>query len=409
MIVNKNLIRLNRFKIDFKKLYLRFMNLTQLFERIYQEIRVDDFESRFLPFSKLKFYLDLNYPEKKLIGKSFLDNEIYLIKIGNGNKKVFCWSQMHGNESTGTRAMLDVFEFLNSENELNQKIKESVSLYYVPMLNPDGSNRYSRRNASGIDLNRDYIKESSTEIRALKRTVNEIKPDFLFNLHDQRSIFNVSGSSKPATLSFLAPSPDVRRSVTEVRKKSMDVIGCIYNQLETVMPGHIARFSDEFYPTSTGDNFMKAGFSNLLIEAGHFPNDYQRNEVRRFNALAILLALEKISDSKKDDSELYQKIPENDNKSLDIVLRNVSVKSKSAESLIDIGIYFEEKLNLKNQEIEFHSRIEEIGDLSAYFGHLDLDMEGRTWIGKDTMYPKIGKPADFSVGSIHFENGVFIG
>lgn len=409
MFVSENLMRLNRLKIDFKKLYLRFMNLTQLFEEIYQEIRIEDFESRFLSFSKLKSFLDLNYPEKKLIGKSFLDNDIYLIKIGNGNKKVFGWSQMHGNESTGTRAMLDVFEFLKSENELSQKIKESVGLYFVPMLNPDGSNRYSRRNACGIDLNRDYVKESSTEIRALKRTVNEIKPDFLFNLHDQRSIFNVSGSSKPATLSFLAPSPDVQRSVTEARKKSMDVIGYIYKQLETVMPGHIARFSDEFYPTSTGDNFMKAGYTNLLFEAGHFPNDYQRNEVRRFNALAILLALEKISDSKEDDSELYHKIPENDKKSLDIVLRNVSVKSKSAESLIDIGIYFEEKLNLDKQEIEFHSRIEEIEDLSSYFGHLDLDMEGRIWIGKNSMYPEIGKAADFSVGSIHFENGVFKG
>lgn len=385
------------------------MNLTEFFERNYQKKKVEGFDSKFLTYTLLKEYLDQNFKTKRAIGKSFLGNEIYLLKFGDGKKRVLIWSQMHGNESTGTRAMLDVMIFLKSANQLIQEVLKNLSIYFIPILNPDGANLYTRRNAAGVDLNRDFLRESSAEIKVLKRIVNEIKPEFLFNLHDQRTIFNVSGTPKPATLSFLAPSPDKDRSQTDARMKSMDVVGYMAKNLEKVIPGYIARFTDEFYPTSTGDNFMKSAYSTILIEAGHFPNDYNRDEVRRYNALAILLGIQKISTITTDDSEYYQNIPENDKKSLDIILRNVSVKSECAESLLDIGIYFEEKPDFENHSLNLISKIEEVGDLSAYYGHLDFDMQAKVYKGKSSLFPEVGKIADFSVGQIHFENGKFRG
>lgn len=384
------------------------MDFLKLFHRKYNEILVPGFDSKFLPYLKLKNYLDLKFPDKKFLGNSFLGNEIYSLKKGRGSKKILIWSQMHGNESTGTRAMLDVFEFLNLDEENIEKLLNEVTIYFIPMLNPDGATTYTRRNAVGIDLNRDFISESSPEIRILKNYVHEIQPDFIFNLHDQRSIFNVNNTPKSATLSFLAPSPDLERSVTEARLKSMTIIGKIAKTLETLIPGQIARFSDEFYPTSTGDNFMKAGFSNLLFEAGHFPNDYARSETRKYNALAILLAMEAIAIPQKPNAADYFKIPENNKKSLDVILRNVAVKCGTQESLIDIGIYFEEHLNLEKQEIDLVSKIEETGDLSGWFGHLDLDMKGAEYDGNSELYPKLGQSADFKVGKIQFENGKFI-
>src|SRR5690606_1036587 len=180
-------------------------------------------------------------------------------------------------------------------------------------------------------------------------------------------------------------------------------------EMESIIPGYIARFSDEFYPTSTGDNFMKEGFPCLLFEAGHFPQDYSRKQVRKFNALAILLALEKISEMENAGKGDYDKIPRNSQKCLDIVLRNVLVKSKESESLLDIGIYFEERLDVEKQEIVFYARIEEIGDLSSYFGHLDIDKKGKIYVGKSAEFPVVGESADFSVGSIDFEKGKFNG
>ncbi|HLV23503.1 MAG TPA: M14 family zinc carboxypeptidase [Moheibacter sp.] len=383
------------------------MRLIDLFGKEYERIRVEGFGSKYLPFMKLKNYLDENFPEKILIGKSFLGNDIYGLKIGTGKTKIMAWSQMHGNETTGTRCMLDVFSFLNLNNEWTEKLLKSVSFYFIPMLNPDGSTLYTRRNAAGIDLNRDFLQEASPEIKVLKSFVNKIKPDFLFNLHDQRTIFNVGGTNKPATLSFLAPSPDISRTETEPRIKAMTVINHIYKGLNEIIPGYLARFTDEFYSTSTGDNFMNAGYPIILFEAGHYPNDYQRNKVRKFHALAILLAVEKISLEETAEVGEYHQIPINDKKFLDIVLRNVLVNSNEAESLLDIGIYFEELLDVEAQEIIYCSRIEEIGDLSGFYGHLDIDKKGKIYLGKSSIFPKIGEKADFSVGNIHFEKGKF--
>lgn len=403
----KKINRLKRLKIPFKKLYLRLMNLIEFFEENYPKIKVEGFDSKFLPHTLLKTHLDCNFSQRELLGHSFLGNDIYLLKIGCGSKKILVWSQMHGNESTGTKAMLDVFEFLKLGHKISQNLTEKLSLYFIPMLNPDGAERYMRRNSCGIDLNRDFVKEASVEIKLLKKAVYELRPDFLFNLHDQRTIFNVGGTPRPATLSLLAPSPDKSRSVTPERKQSMEVIAYIYNRLQSILPGHIARFSDEFYPTSTGDNFMLEGFANILFEAGHYPNDYERKHVRRFNALALLLAMEKIADDKESNAEVYVKIPENDKKSLDVLLRNVLLKSENAESLIDFGIYFEEKLNQESGQLEWFSKIEEIGDLSAYYGHLEIDMNGKEYCGHSSILPEPGQLADFSVGDIHFDQGRF--
>ena len=385
------------------------MGLTEIFADNYERIRVDGLESKYLPFLRLKEYLDRYFPDKILLGKSFLGNDIYGLKIGSGPIKILAWSQMHGNESTGTKAMLDVWEFLKLDENWSKRILEKVSFYFIPMLNPDGSSLYTRRNAAGIDMNRDFLREASPEIKILKKLVSQIQPDFLFNLHDQRTIFNVGYTAKPATLSFLAPSPDATGSETPARIKAMDIINYMAKELENIIPGHIARFSDEFYPTSTGDNFMKQGFPCLLFEAGHYLNDYRRIQVRKYNSLAILLALERISLMETAEKGDYDAIPRNNQKCLDIILRNVLIHLNEYSSLVDIGIYFEERLDVEKQEIIFNSRIEEIGDLSGYFGHLDIDKKGKIYVGRSAVFPVAGELADFTVGTIDFEKGKFNG
>ena len=49
-------------------------------------------------------------------GESAQHREIYLIKWGAGKTKVFLWSQMHGDEPTATMALLDMFNFLSSDD-----------------------------------------------------------------------------------------------------------------------------------------------------------------------------------------------------------------------------------------------------------------------------------------------------
>ena len=58
-----------------------------------------------------------NFQSLQTIGKSVNCLPIYGLKVGNGPIRVLLWSQMHGNESTATRAVLDILDCFNSSKE----------------------------------------------------------------------------------------------------------------------------------------------------------------------------------------------------------------------------------------------------------------------------------------------------
>ena len=91
------------------------------------------------------------------IGKSVKGENIYSITIGNGAKKVLLWSQMHGNESTTTKALFDMFNVLSHSNVFSDTILNNCTLMVIPMLNPDGAETYARFNANNIDFIRPTI------------------------------------------------------------------------------------------------------------------------------------------------------------------------------------------------------------------------------------------------------------
>ena len=319
--------------------------------------------------------LDAKYFVKERIGASENGVPIFKIKIGTGNRRVLIWSQMHGNESTGTKALFDLFQFIKSPGELFS-IRDSVlgncTLIIVPMLNPDGSKSFTRVNANDIDLNRDAVERVAVESNLLRGVLEEFTPDFCFNLHDQRTIFNVEGTKNPASISFLAPSEDLERSLTKGRIETMSVIVSMNELLSEIIPGHIGRYTDEFYPTATGDNFQKLGHNTVLIEAGHYHEDYDREIVRKFNFFALLQGLSFIASG--DDYSNYKPyfdIPNNDKKYYDIIYRNVK---KSFGGLEDIAFQYGHVV--KNDKLVFVEEEVSRGDLKAFMGYKEYDMKG---------------------------------
>ena len=311
---------------------------------------------------------------KKEIGTSENGTPIYALKVGAGKKRILVWSQMHGNESTGTKAMFDLFKFLqNAEGleEVHDTILERCTLLFVPMLNPDGSEKFTRVNINDVDLNRDAVDLVAKESRVLRALLDEFNPEFCFNLHDQRTIFNVEGTKNPATISFLAPSEDLERTLTEGRKETMSVIVSMNALLSGVIPNHIGRYTDEFYPTATGDNFQKLGHNTILIEAGHYYDDYDRDQVRKFNFFAMLQGILFIASS--DDYSLYEpyfKIPNNDKMCYDIIYRNVQNKKGAIEDVAYQYDYLVVEGELVMEASEF-SR----GDLKEFTGHKEVDLK----------------------------------
>jgi hypothetical protein len=305
---------------------------------------------RYITINTIKELIDNLIYEKNILGYSYLEKPIYQIKLGSGKKKILIWSQMHGNESTGTKAIFDLLHFFSSPNELEtikNVILENCSIIIIPILNPDGAELYTRENAQKIDLNRDAVDLKAPESRLLHQILHQFKPDYCFNLHDQRPFFSVGKENLPATLSFLAPSEDKERTITNGRKETMRVIVAMNKGLQKYIPNQIGRYTDEFYPTATGDNFQKAGFNTILIEAGHFQNDYEREITRKYNYLALLLGLDFIASNNDTNFNDYFNIPNIEKNYFEIMLSNVVLNGKK----IQVGVYFKDYLF--NNKIKF--------------------------------------------------------
>ncbi|WP_435262733.1 M14 family zinc carboxypeptidase [Tenacibaculum sp. nBUS_03] len=338
-------------------------------EKEYLSIKEDTLKGRWITFKDIEsLYSKLpNYIESKIIGTSEEGTPIYKLKLGKGNKKVFMWSQMHGNESTGTKAVFDFLNFIkqNQSKDIVKSILTNTEIHIIPMLNPDGAQAYTRVNANNIDLNRDAVDLIAKESKLLRSILEEVNPEFCFNLHDQRTIFGVEGTSNPATISFLAPSEEESRSITKGRIQTMNVIIAMNNLLQKIIPNHVGRYTDEFYPTATGDNFQKLGHNTILIEAGHYPDDYDREEVRKFNFYALIQGFFHISTNKVfNNYEEYFSIPNNIKNFYDIIYR-----SKNNEK--DIAYQYAEKIESNKFVLTLIKEKE--GDLKSYLSHKEFN------------------------------------
>ncbi|MFK8060237.1 MAG: M14 family zinc carboxypeptidase [Polaribacter sp.] len=299
------------------------------------------------------------------IGVSEENRPIHQLKIGKGAKKILLWSQMHGNESTGTKALFDLFNcFTNLNETVFKEILEECTLLFIPMLNPDGAQMYTRVNANDIDLNRDAVDRNAKESKLLRTILEEFNPQFCFNLHDQRTIFSVEGTKNPATISFLAPSEEVTRKLTKGRIETMDVIVSMNIMLQNVIPDFVGRYTDEFYPTATGDNFQKLGYNTILIESGHYPNDYNREESRKYTFFSILQGLYHIAKTSVFNTyKPYFEIPNNDKIFYDVIHRYSDFEN-------DVAYQYKDEI-IKNKFVSKLVKVDD-NDLKSKIGHNEI-------------------------------------
>ena len=203
-----------------------------------------------------------------ITGSSYEGRHIRVFRCGSGRVKVLAWSQMHGNEPTSTLALLDAMKYLEQGGSGASEILSKLTVIAIPMLNPDGYIRYDRRNAQGIDVNRDAQSLISPEARLLMKVWEDYKPDFALNLHDQETRYTSLQPLTPSLLAMLAPECNYEKSVTPARERAMKAIAAIADNLQDIAAGRIAKYDDVYTPTAFGDTFMKLGTSSILIEAG---------------------------------------------------------------------------------------------------------------------------------------------
>ncbi|MDO9455672.1 M14 family zinc carboxypeptidase [Nocardioides sp.] len=131
--------------------------------------------------------------EKRVVGRSVDDRPIVAYHLGDPDQPkvetVVLFSTMHGNEGATRRALSALVQ---------GPTVVGLDLWVVPVYNPDGLAAGSRRNARGVDLNRNFPYRwadldgnyesgskaaSEPETRAIMRFLRDVDPDWLLSFH----------------------------------------------------------------------------------------------------------------------------------------------------------------------------------------------------------------------------------
>jgi hypothetical protein len=317
------------------------------------------------------------------VGSSLEGRSINLISTGTGPFRVLLWSQMHGDEPTATAALFDVFEYFqrHREDPAVRRILSSLTLYFVPMLNPDGAERYQRRNAQGIDVNRDALSLQTPEGQVLKAVRDRFNPRVGFNLHNQGWNTSVGDPPKPATISLLSVAYDKDRSENAGRKLTKKLCAVIRDAIEPFASGQIGRYDDEFEVRAFGDNLTLWGTPVVLIETGPFSAEPDAALVR-LNFVAIVSALDALATGNvnKADAKRYESLPMNESRLFYVLVTNATILTGSGVPAFtgDIGISGNRRVRVVDgrRQIVMQSSINDLGDLRTYGAIRVVDGQG---------------------------------
>ena len=140
---------------------------------------------------------------RRVLGHSVHGRPIVAWHLGEpGQQKVVLISLMHGNEPAPRRILM---------NLRDGAAVHGVDLWVVPVYNPDGFARHTRKNAHGVDLNRNYPYKwarltgnyysgrkpaSEPETRAMMRFLSKVKPAYVLSFH--QPLHGVDVTERPA-------------------------------------------------------------------------------------------------------------------------------------------------------------------------------------------------------------------
>lgn len=308
-------------------------------------------------------------------GHSAEGREIKHLTFGSGPTTVLLWSQMHGNESTATMSLADIIRFFHDQPDhpVARRIASGATIHMIPMLNPDGAERFQRRNAQGIDVNRDARLLQTPEGQTLKAVRDALEPDFGFNLHDQSARYRVGSSDRTVAIALLAPAFNEAKDVDAKRRRAMQVASLLIEVMEPLVGGHIAKYDDTYNPRAFGDLMGAWGASTILIESGGWRDDPQKQHLRKTNFVGILAALDAIATGHYADydPDVYDNLQYNGSALSDLLVLGGTIVVAGLRPLkADILIDYERPL------LREGGRIADIGDMLGVEAQDTLHVDG---------------------------------
>jgi hypothetical protein len=101
-------------------------------------------------------------------------------------KRLLYLCRQHGHEPASTEGALAFIRELVKADAGSPLVEDlrHVTVYIVPMANPDGAEAFLRHNAHNVDLNRDWLRRTQPETQAWYQAVMKIKPDLMTDQHE---------------------------------------------------------------------------------------------------------------------------------------------------------------------------------------------------------------------------------
>ena len=329
--------------------------------------------------------LQSRHPGLATIAAEGLSSEgrpIPLLRVGAGPTGILLWSQMHGDEPAATAALLDLLNWLGAHraDPTVQRILSGLTLWIIPMLNPDGTERTQRRNAQEIDINRDALRLASPEARFLKAARERAQPALGFNLHNQNPMLRAGREGAQAAISVLSVPGDDADSITPGTRRTRQLAVLTRQLAETYAPGRVARYDTEYTERAFGDSMTRWGTATLLVETGGWSGPDESARLVRLNFVVLAGALAALADGSLDriDSAAYDRIPLNERDAMDtLVVRNVRLASGRGlpPFAADLAFVVPDPFTGGSG----HRRepaLTDLGDLSATLGLAEIDAKG---------------------------------
>ena len=331
-------------------------------------------------------------------GASVEGRRIPLLKVGSGATGVLLWSQMHGDEPTATSALLDLLNWLGTQraDPTVQRILSGLTLWIIPMLNPDGTERTQRRNAQEIDINRDALRLSSPEARFLKAARDRAQPAIGFNLHNQNPLLRAGREGNQAAISLLSVPGDEADTVTPGTRRTRQLAVLARQLAEVFAPGRVARYDSEYTARAFGDSMTRWGTATLLVETGGWFGAQEAERLVRLNFVILAGTLAALSDGSLEriDPAAYSRIPLNERDAMaTLVVRNARLAGGRGLPPFPADLAFVVPGSFVGDGGRRREpSLIDLGDLSATLGLTELDAKGMLavpWPGPGMDWPAL--------------------
>ena len=251
----------------------------------------------------------------EVAGYSNRDREIYKATVGTGPKVILIQSEIHGNEKTGTEALLNMLQFLGNNSPQARQIREEVTFVALPKMNPDSA-ELSRR---GNDMTWAEVVENFPQLAESSPTWNYYTYQNRFFDYTSKPGFDVNRDFNP-DLDYVPEAADFpgrsntpgwyitpeAQTVRDVYKSLLDEYGKVdvFVDLHHQGPFYEVDGTDDLVTLSISGQFVPDPNTSQGAKYSEYADRYDFDLSRQLN-VAVYDALQDFGNSPFKNISLY--------------------------------------------------------------------------------------------------------